>query len=207
MKSASRAGNGSLVRRNIRQEQSEATRRTLIEVSLDLFVRYGYAGTAVRAIAKKAKISPGLMFHYFPSKQALLEEHVGDVERGIEEVIKSLSSSKSALETFEAITRMLLESFTSSYGKNLFLLANQVLSIDSIPASVKARVSPTKSIEASVPLIRKGQKKGEIRAGDARALATAYWGALQGIAEVLIWNPGISPPPSECITAILRAEF
>src|SRR5262245_1157972 len=77
-------------RKNKRQQQSEATRRLLLEVSLELFVRHGYAGTTVRAIAKKAKISPGLMFHYFPSKQALLEEHVGVVERGIDEVVRKL---------------------------------------------------------------------------------------------------------------------
>jgi TetR/AcrR family transcriptional regulator len=191
-------------RKNKRQQQSEATRRLLLEVSLELFVRHGYAGTTVRAIAKKAKISPGLMFHYFPSKQALLEEHVGVVERGIDEVVRKLSIARVPLQAFDAVARMILQSFASQYGKNLFLLANQVLSIDTIPASVKARVSPTKSIEASIPLIRKGQKQAEIRAGDATALAIAFWGALQGIAEILVWNPRMPVPEAECVTAILR---
>ena len=191
-------------RKNKRQQQSEATRRLLLEVSLELFVRHGYAGTTVRAIARKAKISPGLMFHYFPSKQALLEEHVGVVERGIDHVVSLLESSKAPIATFDAIARLILQSFAHSYGKNLFLLANQVLSIDTIPPSVKARVSPTKSIEASVPLIRKGQKLGEIRAGDATALAVAFWGALQGIAEILVWNPRMPVPGNECVAAILR---
>jgi AcrR family transcriptional regulator len=193
-------------RKNKRQQQSEATRRLLLEVSLELFVRHGYAGTTVRAIAKKAKISPGLMFHYFPSKQALLEEHVGVVEHGIDEVVRKLSIARVPLQAFDAVARMILQSFASQYGKNLFLLANQVLSIDTIPASVKARVSPTKSIEASIPLIRKGQKQAEIRAGDATALAVAFWGALQGIAEILVWNPRMPVPEAECVTTILRGE-
>jgi TetR/AcrR family transcriptional regulator len=193
-------------RKNKRREQSEVTRRTLIEVSLELFVRNGYAGTTVRAIAKKAKISPGLMFHYFPSKQALLQEHAAVVERGIEQVVSLLKTSKSPVDTFDAIARMILQSFAHSYGKNLFLLANQVLSINSIPAAVKARVSPTKSIEASVPLIRRAQKRGKFRPGDPHALALAYWGALQGIAEILIWNPRMPVPKAACVTAILRDD-
>jgi len=193
-----------VARKNKRREQSDATRRALVEVSLELFVRHGYAGTTVRAIAKKAKISPGLMFHYFPSKQALLGEHVGVVERGIDQVVRTLSTAKAPLEAFGGVARMILQSFSSHYGKNLFLLANQVLSIDTIPASVKSRVSPTKSIEASLPLIRRGQARGEIRPGDPRALAVAYWGALQGIAEILVWNPRTPVPDTECIIAILR---
>jgi AcrR family transcriptional regulator len=192
-------------RKNKRQQRSEATRRLLLEVSLELFVRHGFAGTTVRAIARKAKISPGLMFHYFPSKQALLQEHAGVVQRGIDHVVSLLESSKAPMETFDAIARLILQSFAHSYGKNLFLLANQVLSIDTIPASVKAKVSPTKSIDASIPLIRKGQKQGQIRAGDATALAVAFWGALQGIAEILVWNPRMPVPERNCITAILWA--
>ena len=49
-----------------RQEESARTRQKLLEVSLELFVHKGYAGTTVRDIARKAKLSPGLMFHYFP---------------------------------------------------------------------------------------------------------------------------------------------
>ena len=189
----------------MRKEQSEKTRQLLLEVSLDLFVHRGYAGTTVRDIAKKAKVSPGLMFHYFPSKQAILEEHVRVVAYGIASVVALLDSGKQPLETFRAVATMILESFKDNYSKNLFLLANQVLSLESIPSAAKQMVSATKSLKASVPLIVLGQRRREIKKGDPLALAVAFWGALQGIAEVLVWNEDASIPEPEVVTSILKA--
>ena len=95
-------------RRATRQEQSDTTRRLLVDVSLELFVRRGYAGATVRQIAAKAGISTGLMFHYFSSKQALLEEHIGVVERGIHAVAGIVSDQrKRPWRHSNAITEMI----------------------------------------------------------------------------------------------------
>lgn len=190
-------------RKLTRQQQSETTRQALLDVSLELFIRRGYAGTTVRDIAKKAGISVGLMFHYFSSKQALLEAHIETVERGLDSVAAILNSSETSIDTFRQIADLILGSFQEPYGRNLFLLANQVLSLDSIPNAVKRRVSATKSLQASVPVIMRGQARGEIRSGDPLALAVAFWGALQGVAEVLVWNPKAPIPKAEHIISIL----
>ena len=44
-----------------------------------------------------------------------------------------LNAAGDPLETFTEIARTILDSFRENYSKNLFLLANQVLSFDSIP--------------------------------------------------------------------------
>jgi AcrR family transcriptional regulator len=189
----------------MRKEQSELTRQRLLDASLELFVHRGYPGTSVRDIAKAAKVSPGLMFHYFPSKLALLEEHIEIVDRGITSVSDLLRSSKEPLEAFRTVATMILESLKDNYTRNLFLLANQVLSLESIPLVAKRRVSASKSIQTSVPLIVLGQRKHEIRKGDPLALAVAFWGALQGIPEVLVWNPDAPIPNPDDVVSILKA--
>lgn len=191
--------------RNNRRQQSERTRKKLLEVSLRLFVHKGYAGTTVRDIATETGVSPGLMFHYFPSKQAILEEHVRIVESGVESVVNLLASGEKPLETVARIAEMILTSFSDVSSRYLFLLASQILSLESIPAEVRQKVSASKSIQASVPLIMLGQQRGEIRQGDPMALAVAFWGALQGIAEVLVWNPEAPIPEAECLVRILAA--
>jgi len=174
-------------------------------VSLRLFVHKGYSGTTVRAIAKHAKVSPGLMFHYFPSKQAILEEHARVVELGIDSVVQLLTSAEQPLAAFHRIAAMILESFRDDYAKHLFLLANQIMSVESIPITARQKVSATKSIEASVPLIALGQQRQEMKLGDPLALAVTFWGALQGIAEVLAWNPDAPIPGVEIVLGILKA--
>lgn len=61
----------------------EAARRRILDHALALFAARGYAATPVDAIVKAAGVSPGLLYHYFPSKQAVLvalfEESLRDV--------------------------------------------------------------------------------------------------------------------------------
>jgi AcrR family transcriptional regulator len=65
------------------QSLREASRGRILEHALRLFAERGYASTPVDAIVKAAGISPGLLYHYFPSKQAVLaalfEESLADV--------------------------------------------------------------------------------------------------------------------------------
>jgi TetR/AcrR family transcriptional regulator len=191
--------------KNSRQQQSEETRRKLLEASLELFVHKGYAGTTVRDIAKAAGVSPGLMFHYFSSKEAMLLEHARVVRGGIESVVAKLNAAKDPLLTFHEIAAAILDSLRDISSRNLFLLSNQVISLDSIPAQARRAVSATKSIEASVPLVRRGQRSRQIKRGDPMALVVAYWGALQGIAEVLVWNKDAAIPGPDAVISILKA--
>ena len=189
---------------NKRQQQSRETRQAILNVSLDLFVRRGFAATTVRDIAKAANMSPGLMFHYFASKDALLQEHVRVIAQGIDSVSRTLRSSKEPLKTFHAVAQTTLGSLREPNTRNLFLLANQVLSLESIPSAAKRLVSRSKSIEASAALIAVGQHKGEIRRGNAYALAVAFWGAIQGIAEILVWSPDAPLPTADQIISLLE---
>jgi AcrR family transcriptional regulator len=55
-----------------RQQQAAQRRDQIIEAALRLFARQGFASTSTRQIAREARITEGLIFHYFPSKEDLL---------------------------------------------------------------------------------------------------------------------------------------
>ena len=59
-----------------RKEQKEARKIQIIQATLDLFVERGYYGTKTSQISRRAGLSEGLLFHYFPTKELLLEELV-----------------------------------------------------------------------------------------------------------------------------------
>ena len=50
----------------------EATRRRLYSVSVRMIAARGYEATTLRDIAKRAGVSPGLLYRYFPSKRAVV---------------------------------------------------------------------------------------------------------------------------------------
>jgi AcrR family transcriptional regulator len=63
----------STTRMTQRQVQAAARREQLLAVTLDLFAEKGVHGTSIRDIAQAAGITEGLIYHYFPSKSALLQ--------------------------------------------------------------------------------------------------------------------------------------
>jgi AcrR family transcriptional regulator len=50
----------------------EDARTHLLDAALRVFAARGYEGASVREIAAEARVASGLLYHYFPSKQAIL---------------------------------------------------------------------------------------------------------------------------------------
>lgn len=55
------------------EEIRQQTHKQIIDAAFELFANEGYAKTSIAAVAKNAGISKGLIYHYFDSKQAILE--------------------------------------------------------------------------------------------------------------------------------------
>jgi AcrR family transcriptional regulator len=56
-----------------RSPKGERTRARILETALGLLRERGYEGTTMRAIAERAGVAIGNAYHYFPSKEALLQ--------------------------------------------------------------------------------------------------------------------------------------
>ncbi len=188
-----------------RTEQKENRRQQILLSSLELFVRRGFHKTTVRDIAENCKISVGLLFHYFPTKQDILKELFEMAQEGITYSMERMRDATAPMECFEEITKHILNAFQESpLAASIFMLANQALTSnwledtgDLIPSS--------KSVEVTALLIQKGQQDNSIKQGNPYSLALCYWGAIQGIAEGLVHYPQIPPPKAQWIIDILRS--
>lgn len=56
------------------EEIRESSKGKILSVALELFAKKGYHATSISQISQKAKISKGLMYNYFASKEKLLDE-------------------------------------------------------------------------------------------------------------------------------------
>lgn len=188
-----------------RAEQTEKRRQAILLSSLDLFVHKGYHGTTVRDIAKRSEVSVGLLFHYFPTKQAILEELLKIAEEGLDLTETLMEQSVSPIEFFEQMTAAILQAFKdSTMAAKIFMLSNQALTSHWIPEESKAPLSASTSVSETAKLIEKGQTQGSIRPGDPLSLSLAFWGAIHGVAEALVSYPQIAVPEAKWIVDMVR---
>lgn len=55
-------------------EKAENTKKLILDAALTLVRKKGFAATSIRDICKAAKVSIGAFYHYFPSRDALLND-------------------------------------------------------------------------------------------------------------------------------------
>ena len=73
-----------------RQEQARATRRRVLDASLELFLDRGYVGTTVAAVAERAGVAGDTVFHVFGSKRGLLTQLLDVVIGGDDDAVPVL---------------------------------------------------------------------------------------------------------------------
>lgn len=188
----------------IRSIQKETRRQQILFSCLDLFVHKGYPGTTVRDIAEKVGMSVGLLFHYYPTKQAILEELLKMAQSGVSSA-QDLLNPQAPIESFEQIANIIFSSFRENpMTASIFMLVNQTITSDWAPESIKNTVKSMSAIEQTVPVIIEGQRIGCIKQGDPVSLALAFWCSIQGIAEGLVCYPELPVPNADWIVDIVR---
>jgi AcrR family transcriptional regulator len=78
----------------------------IVAAARDEFAENGWAGTTIRAIARTADVDPALVYHYFGSKEALLDAATNPPQRWLESVAATWSTPEPDLGA--ALLRLML---------------------------------------------------------------------------------------------------
>lgn len=188
-----------------RLEQKEKRREEILEAALDTFIRKGYAGTKISDISKKAKMSTGLMFHYFSSKEELYIELIKLGVFAPTQMLTSIPSELDPLMFFQICAEQTLNfAASSSFTAKMFVLMSSAYYMEDIPEQAKELAIGINFYEELAPLIEKGQKNGSIKQGNPKVLSMTFWTALQGVIEVHALNPTFELPKPEWILDIIK---
>lgn len=104
------------------QAQREETRRQIIMTAFKAFAEKGYSSASMSYIAKEAGISKGLSYHYFSSKEEILQgiiEMLFAVGEGIEDMIKG----KNPKDQLRFVVEMTFEYFVQNTDTVRFMTA------------------------------------------------------------------------------------
>ena len=166
----------------------DAGRERLLSGALTEFTTKGLAATRVADIAARSGLSQGLLYHYFPSKDAIFVEllrhavgRMGDATRALEQLpLAPLAKLR------RAVTELLrrLESSNDDFARYFLLTAQAGLSAALPPeADTILREQRDAPYAAIARILRAGQAEGTIRREhDAEAMAMVFWTSFKGLA-------------------------
>ena len=162
-----------------RADRQADRRRQILDAAVHVFARKGFHAARVGDIAEEAGIAYGLVYHYFKSKDELLEnifretwtqmlERIGEVER----------SNVPGPEAVRQVTALLLR----TWRRDPDLVRVLVREVTRSPHVQREVEEITHAMDALERIIKRGQDDGEFRPElDPRLAAVVFYGALDEI--------------------------
>lgn len=164
------------------RRRAEARPDEVLDAALDLFIEQGFAQTKVEQIARKAGLSKGAVYLYFPSKMAILE---GLVARAIGPITGHVFSALSAYKgdprpIIGQFMRMMAKAMTDPKTRAVPLLVLHEAPGAPEIAAMFRRAVLDHSVPALRALIAQGVEGGHIRAVDPDLTIRTIMGPFLG---------------------------
>ena len=174
--------------------------RRILDAAVRVFAAQGYDASRVGDIAKEAGVAYGLVYHYYASKEAVLEAVFRAAwGRLLAAVALAEETGGDAAEQLELVVKIVLRAWRDDPDL-VRLLVREVTRNPHIQDELDEIGQAFASLER---MVRRGQADGRFRADlDAKLAAWMLYGALE---EVLTgWVLGQLPDDAAAVTAAER---
>jgi AcrR family transcriptional regulator len=190
------------------QLRKDARREAILAAARQVFATKGLGATRISDIAAEARISQGLVYHYFSNKDALFTEIVEEALRAFTSLAEEARRAPgSAWARLEGLCEQMLAGVLRAPEFPLVIL--QAFTSDAVPAEARAAVERygRESMRHMVALIRAGQADGDVAGGNPIELALAFSACIQGVAMSRLQMRGSDAPlpRAETILRLLKA--
>ena len=174
-------------------------RRQILEAAVRAFARNGYHGCRVSDVAREAGVAYGLVYHYYGSKEALLDAIFKETWGAMVATVSSVAELEApASERVRKVSEIVLRTWKRDPDLVRVLVREVTRS-----AHVQLETDEIELAMAALQrIVEHGQREGEFAdAVDARLAAAIWYGALE---EILTgWAFGQLPDSDEDVA---RAE-
>ena len=162
---------------------SEAERRAqILRAARTLFVSRGYLSTRVEDVARRAQLSKGAVYHYFPSKRAifdaLVEAEQAQTVRFLDEAARD---PRPAHERLVVLGRQYLDYFAGLKSPPRFFLLMSEMAIRDDELREKVAAIHRRFVDQLAAIIEEGQRDGVFRRIDPHAVAAMLKAFVDGL--------------------------
>jgi len=165
-----------LTDRSIAQEQK---RKAILDAAVRVFARNGYHGARVADIAEEAQVAHGLLYHYFSSKEEVLQTVFRDNWGELLERFRAVEGAdEPARDKLAGIAKILLRTWRNDPAL-MTVMVREVARSPQLQAQVE-EVGEAFAVLQRV--IEQGQREGAFRQDvDARLASWILYGGLEEV--------------------------
>lgn len=191
------------------QHIKDERREQILKAARQVFVRKGLAATKIADIAAAAGTSHGLVYHYFPSKEAVYSAIVEEALEGSMLVTAgALEQPGTPWERIRWACELMLTGVRTS-PEYFLIIVQTFTNLDVMPEEAKAalRRRGAEPFIYLVQLIQAGQAAGEVVAGNPAELVLTFLATIQGLAISSLYGKEMAQffPSADTVLRLLKA--
>ena len=183
-----------------RATAAEEKRRLILDAAVRVFARSGFHTSRVGDIAEEAGVAHGLLYHYFSSKDEVLETVFREQWGVLVERLQAIESSgEPAVDQLRHVAAIVLRNYKHNPDV-IRVLVREIARSPEVQARIGELVKPIAAVER---IIERGRESGELRPDlHAQFAAVAFYGSIEEILSG--WVLGQLPDDDESIAAAER---
>ena len=169
-------------------KEYEERRDEILQAAQVLFYTQGYESTSVQNIIEAVGIAKGTFYHYFDSKQALLDELIADITQNVMQVLETMVADPQ-LNAFQKLQRFFQDAQAVKL-ENIQVLQTLTQVLYKDENAILREKMKAESIRMFSPLladtIRQGIAEGNFNCEAPDDLAAILMAIIQGYSEMFL---------------------
>lgn len=164
----------------------DAKRELILTQALDLFSSKGYYSARIQDIAQSAGIAQGLLYYYYPSKEAIYIDLVDDALERVNETARFVRDmDKPYGYRIMYALKVLFKTIETSdrFRQTCRMIAQSAYQADISPEA-ESQLDKKRDVSYRImaEIFRKGQIEGSVVDGDPMELSILFWTSVNGLA-------------------------
>jgi AcrR family transcriptional regulator len=183
-----------------RATAAEEKRRLILDAAVRVFARSGFHTSRVGDIAEEAGVAHGLLYHYFASKDEVLETIFRENWAILVDRLDAIEQSgEPAYDQLRHVAAVILRNWQHQPDV-IRVLVREIARSPEVQARIGELVKPIVAVER---IIGRGQTAGELRPDlDAKFAAVAFYGSIEELLSG--WVLGQLPDDDDSVAAAER---
>lgn len=186
--------------------KQEEVKENILDAARKVVAEEGLQGLSIRKITKLIDYSPGIIYHYFQNKQAIIEALVSE---GYGRILASISSvprneSQPEVEIREAFVKYIKAALAAPEEYKAFLLTDNPSILAKTSLLARGTMERSRTLQALGEGIRRGVEMGKFAPCDPELTAQILWTSIFGLTIKIIIEGDI---PQEQIDRLIDQHF